>query len=376
MRFSTLIQVLGATLILSSATAAAQLPGVDRVILITADGLRWQEVFRGSDPKLINREDDGMKDAGEVRERFHQGPPGERRRRLMPFLWSTIATTGVVYGNRDKGSKVNVRNRHRFSYPGYSEILVGRPQDDLIDSNDNKPNPSLTVLEIVRRELKLPREKVALFGSWVVFEGIGAHVPGSVFINAGYHRLRLQGASKRMRRLSSDQFDLLTPWRSVRHDYTTFELALEYLRTRKPRLLYIALGETDDWAHGDRYDRYLEMAHYLDHCLRTLWEQLEQDPEYRGRTAIIVATDHGRGSTPKDWSSHGEDVAGAENIWIAAIGAGIKPGGEAAGGETLTQSDIAPSIMRLMGLDPTLLGAGVGRPLPAVEQAAHKRKAR
>ena len=154
MRLSTLVQVLTAALILSSATAAAQLSGVDRVILITADGLRWQEVFRGSDPKLINREDDGMKDAGDVRDRFANGPPAKRRERLMPFLWSTIATNGVVYGNRDKGSKVKVRNGHHFSYPGYSEILVGRPQDDLIDSNDNKPNPSPTVLEIVRRELK------------------------------------------------------------------------------------------------------------------------------------------------------------------------------------------------------------------------------
>ena len=64
---------------------------------------------------------------------------------------------------------------------------------------------------------------------------------------------------------------MLTPWRSVRHDYITFEMALEYLRTVRPRLLHVALGETDDWAHDDRYDRYLENANYFDRCLRRLW---------------------------------------------------------------------------------------------------------
>ncbi|MCP5117451.1 MAG: hypothetical protein GY953_42040, partial [bacterium] len=243
----------------------AWLPAQQRahhLILGTADGLRWQEVFRGADPQLVHREDAGMKNAAEVRQRFSS------RSQLMPFLWSTIAREGVIHGNRDRNSEVTLRNRHRFSYPGYSEILTGRPQDDIIDSNDSRPNPSDTVLEILRAEWDLPPTKVALFGSWSVFTGIGAHAPDSIFINAGFQELELPDASPRLSALSEQQFELLTPWRTVRHDYITIEMALEYLRTVQPRVLYVALGETDDWAHDHRYDRYLEAANYFDQCLQ------------------------------------------------------------------------------------------------------------
>ena len=338
----------------------AALPAQQRphnLILVTADGLRWQEVFRGPDPKLVHREDAGMKGAADVRQRFRS------RSQLMPFLWSTIASDGVIHGNRDRGSEVRVRNRHRFSYPGYSEILTGQPQDDVIDSNDNRPNPSTTVLEILRAEWDLPPTGVALFGSWSVFTGIGARTPGSILINAGFQALDLPNASPRLEALSQQQFELLTPWRTVRHDYITFEMAIEYLRTVQPRVLYIALGETDDWAHDHRYDRYLESANYFDTCLRRLWEFIQADPNYRDRTTMLVTTDHGRGSNPSDWNSHGDDVPGAEHIWIAALGPGIPAAGEATNSAPLTQSDIAPTMLHLVGIDYEKLAAVEGKPI-------------
>jgi hypothetical protein len=271
---------------------------------------------------------------------------------------------GALIGDRDHGSVAKVRNGHRFSYPGYSEILTGRPQDDVIDSNDLKPNPSTTVLEILRAELKLPREKVALFGSWNVFQGIGAHRADSIVINAGYQPLASGSWSPRLAELAANQFELLTPWRSVRHDYSTFELALEYLRTQKPRALHIALGETDDWAHERRYDRTLEMANYFDQCLRRLWQAVQADPEYRGKTTLLVTVDHGRGSTPEDWNSHGAKVDGAEYIWIAALGPDTRPQGVVRPNEPRTQSDIAPTMLELMGLDVRLLHGVAGKPLP------------
>ncbi len=349
-----------------AAGAAAQQDLHRSVVLITADGLRWQEIFRGADPAFFGREETGMKDARDVARRFGGASAAERRAKLLPFFWNELVKIGSLYGNRDKGSEVVVRNRHRFSYPGYSEILTGRPRDDLIDSNDNRPNPSFTVLEIVRKELGLAREQVALFGSWETFSGIGAHEPGSVFINAGYTSLELAGASARLIELSRDQFSLLTPWRTVRHDYTTFELALEYLRTRKPRLLYIALGETDDWAHAKRYDRYLEMIHYFDGCVGRIWRAIQQMPEYRDRTLLVAATDHGRGSKIKNWDRHGADVRGAQYIWLAVAGAGLAAGGEAGEGSRLTQSDIAPTILEWMGIPYTKLEGVAGRPLPAI----------
>ena len=54
----------------------------------------------------------------------------------MPFFWGTLARQGVVLGNVTKGSSVQVTNAYRVSYPGYSEILTGRAQDDVIRGND------------------------------------------------------------------------------------------------------------------------------------------------------------------------------------------------------------------------------------------------
>lgn len=354
------------SLVILAAVTAAALPAqtyrTQNLVLVTADGLRWQEVFRGAEQRFLADDDAGMKDAAAVRERFDAASAEERRQRLMPFLWSVVARQGSLFGNRDKGSEVVLKNRYRFSYPGYSEILTGKPQDDVIDSNDLRPNPSPTVLEILRRAWNLPREKVALFGSWEVFMGIGAHQPDSVFINAGFRPLELPGASVRLLELSRQQFELLTPWRSVRHDFITFEMALEYLRTMKPRVLHVALGETDDWAHDRRYDRYLETAHYFDQCLRRLWEALQSDAQYRGRTTMLVTSDHGRGSEPEDWTRHGAKVEGAQYVWLAALGPDTASLGEAGASHRLTLSDIAPTMLELAEVDYRELAGVAGRP--------------
>ena len=333
------------------------------LVLVTADGLRWQEVFRGIDPVLMDREDAGMKSAEELRRSLWAESTEERRRLLMPFLWTELVPHGVLLGNGELDSAVTLRNQHRFSYPGYSEILTGRPRDEIIDSNALRPNPSRTVLEILREQWELPKSKVALFGSWNVFEGIGAHDPEAIFNNSGFERIEMERPSERLRELSRMQFEMLTPWRTVRHDYITFEMAIEYLKTAKPRVLYIALGETDDWAHNRRYDRVLETARYFDACLRRLWEVIQSDPDYRLRTTLLVATDHGRGSSPRDWHGHGAKVKAAERVWIAARGPDTPARGEARDAPAVTQSDIAPTMLELAGVDYHELSGVEGKPI-------------
>ena len=351
-------------LLIALGVSAAKAQRTENLVLVTADGLRWQEVFRGAEDALLADEQAGMKDAAELRRRFGAGGPSERRARLMPFLWEVVARKGALFGNRDRGSEVVMRTPHRFSYPCYAELLTGRPQE-AITSNELRPNPAPTVLELLRRHWRLPPEKVSLFGSWEVFAGIGAHEPESIFINAGYRPVELTGASARLRELSGMQFKLLTPWRGVRHDYITFEMAVEYLKTMRPRVLYVALGETDDWAHDRRYDRYLETAHYFDQCLRRLWEGLESDEQYRGRTTMLIATDHRRGQTREDWVRHGAAVEGSQYVWLAALGAGVRPLGEAASDHRLTLSDLAPTMLELAGADYRWLAGVEGRPIAA-----------
>ncbi len=75
--------------------------------------------------------------------------PEARRARVMPFFWTEWMTAhGSIAGNRAAGSKFGITNTHRFSYPGYAEILTGEPHDAVIDSNDDRRYPFPTLLDV------------------------------------------------------------------------------------------------------------------------------------------------------------------------------------------------------------------------------------
>lgn len=322
------------------------------VILVTADGLRWQDLFHGIDPLLASEKsasmDPSSKDADARRARF------ATRESLAPFFWHTLAKNGVVLNN------VNVTNAYRVSYPGYSEILTGRASDDVITGNIPVQQPNETVLEFLKRKLSLPKDRVALFASWDHFHYIAEHTPGSIAINAGYED---SPASPELSRL---QHVTLTPWDEARHDSFTFELALAYLKLQHPRVLAISFDETDDWAHARRYDRVLDMIHSTDAFLNRLWTTIQSMPEYRDSTTLIVTSDHGRGSTLSDWSGHGSKVPGADKIWIAIMGPDTPAAGEIS--THAEQRDITPTIIKLMGLDPKDYKGATG----AIIQSAFK----
>lgn len=343
------------------------LPGAERktrhLVLVTADGLRRQEIFTGIDPRLMREKAAHMDKEDDLRRQYWAETPQQRREKLFPFLWKTLVPQGVVLGNIDRGSTVSVTNAYRVSYPGYSEILTCRAQDDRIRNNDPVQNPIPTVLEYLQQQWRLNRFQVALFGSWERFRQVGESRPGSIFLNAGYQD---SDATPRIADLSRAQHEALSPWGEVRHDYVTLEMALDYLRILKPRVLYLSLGETDDWAHDKRYDRVLQTAHYFDRAVGRLWETLQSLSEYRGSTSLVVTADHGRGDNLYDWGSHGKEIPGAEFIWIAALGPDTPARGEIANAGVVHQRDVAATLLSLGGLDWRAFCGDFGRPIPQI----------
>lgn len=335
------------TLLLAAQSAHAQREARTRnVILVTLDGLRWQELFSGADSALVT-DRRFVRDTAQLAARFWTSDPHARRRALLPFVWSTIATHGQLFGNRALGSRVDVTNPHRFSYPGYSELLVGF-HDPRIDSNDKRPNPNRTVLELVNQQPGF-QGRVAAFGSWDVFPYIVNEERSGVPVNAGFEPAAGPALTERERFLNQLQEQIPSPWSSVRLDAFTHHFALEHLARHRSRLLYIAYGETDDFAHDGRYDAYLASAHRTDGFLRQLWEWVQSDQGYRDRTTLIVTTDHGRGAGDA-WVRHGADVQGAEEIWIAAIGPDSPHLGERGTGGRFFQNQIAATVAALLGV--------------------------
>ncbi|NQV72623.1 sulfatase-like hydrolase/transferase [bacterium] len=325
--------------------AQFSVPAVENVFLITMDGFRWEELFTGADPWLLENEA-YTSDREELKSKFWFDSAEQRRSALMPFFWSEIAKKGQLYGNRHIGSEVNVSNTHVFSYPGYNEILTGFA-DATIDSNDKIPNRNVTILEEMNKRQGFEGQ-VAAFGSWDVFPFIINEERSGVPVNAGFESATGDGLTEKERWLNEVQSQTPSPWTTVRLDVFTHNYALEYVKRKQPRLVYISYGETDDFAHDKDYDQYLNSAHRTDQFIADLWHWVEQDPHYSGKTAFVIATDHGRGAEDR-WIGHGGDWVGSENIWVALLGPGIDAKGEMSGGKRLYQNQLAATVAALLG---------------------------
>lgn len=342
--------------------AAAQ--STKNIIFVMTDGLRVEEVFTGADRALINPENGGVKDPGALRAAFWRDTPAERRETLMPFLWSAIAKQGQIYGNRTLGSAAVVTNKRNFSYPGYSETLCGFA-DDRIDSNDKKPNPNVTVFEWLHRKPEF-QGKVAAFGAWDVFPFIFHAERAGFPVNAGHEAFRPAVMTPRLELLNQLKAETPRLWDSEAVDAFTFHTALEYMKSAKPRLLFLSLGETDEFAHAGKYKEYLEAAHRVDGYLKTLWETAQSMPEYQGSTTLIFSPDHGRGEAPVEWKSHGEKIPDSKHIWMAFLGPDTKAMGERSKTREVKQNQIAATLAALLGEDYHRAVSKAGKPITDV----------
>jgi hypothetical protein len=343
-----LLALLAAAPLAEAATPAAL--KTRNVVLLVSDGLRWQEMFTGADPTLLNAQNGGIWDKqADLRREYWRDDVNERRKALFPFIWGTVAAHGQIFGNRTKGSVARVTNTFWFSYPGYNEMLSGRA-DPRVDSNDFGPNPNVTVFEWLNG---LPdfKGQVSAFASWATFKNIfnveRSHLP----VHAG-QELPYPGEAGPREALMNELTRTTTALESVvvYDSFVQVELMDSFAKTQ-PRVLFVGYGETDDWGHMGRYDLLLRAAHSFDHYVEQLWNKLQSLPAYRDQTTFILTADHGRGSGPVEWKSHGVKQPGSENIWIAVMGPDTPPLGERTETREVHQAQIAATVAALLGKD-------------------------
>jgi len=319
-----------------------------KVILITLDGFRWQELFTGADSLLIANEK-YVHDTTMLKKAFWRDTDKERREALMPFFWTKVAKMGQLHGNRTLGSKVNLTNTMWFSYPGYNEILTGAADDKRIRSNDKIPNPNATILERYNNSTD-GKGNVAAFGSWDVFPYIINEERSGVTVNAGFEEAK-GNLNDREKFLNELQGQIPSPWGSVRLDAFTHHYAMEHIKKEHPKFVYISYGETDDFAHDGDYQAYLKSAHNTDALIKQLWDFTQQDDFYKDQTVFMITTDHGRGTQPLDtWRSHGANIKGAGQVWFVTFGKDVNPLGEVHKEEQLFSNQFAPTISKKLGM--------------------------
>jgi hypothetical protein len=354
--------------VISASTARST---VRNVVVITLDGMRWQELFGGVERTLLGTDEKEITASSSFK-RFWQDTPEERRAALMPFFWTVVARQGQVFGDPARGSLAHVTNGLWFSYPGYSEMLAG-VVDPRVESNDKIPNPNVTVLEWLNG---LPgyRGRVAAFGAWDVLPSIVNTSRSRLPVGDGYPPVPVP-RTDRERAINDLAEDLPRLWDGAPLDAPIMQAALECLRERRPRVLYVMLGETDEWAHEKRYDLYLDAAFRSDRFIRRVWETIQRMPAYANKTALVLATDHGRGATNADWTDHGRKVPAAEATWMAVMG----PETPALGvreSVTVSNAQMAATVAALLGEDFRQAVPATAPALPGIGAASASAKGR
>jgi hypothetical protein len=320
------------------------------LIIVTLDGLRWQEVFRGADSLLVNTKEYNSDIKG-ITQKFWNPSALERRRLLMPFLWSTVVNRGQIYGNLDVGNSAEVANPFKFSYPGYSELFTGFA-DPRVNSNNKVPNPNTNLLEYINKQRGFEGRVIA-FTSWDVFPSILNDKRSGFTVNSGIADLNVPGMSDRLKLLNELQRQ--SPafvGEDIRLDVLTYQFGKQYMIDKKPRVVYFGFDETDDMAHQGNYKFYLQQARKTDGMLADLWAYIQQDPFYKDNTTLVITTDHGRGEQVlAEWRSHGEKIKGAEQVWFAVMGPGIPAKGEVKTKSTIYHKQLAQTFSDLLGLN-------------------------
>lgn len=130
-----------------------------------------------------------------------------------------------------------------------------------------------------------------------------------------------------------------------RTDLQVWAEAREILDDLAPRFLLLYLADVDHAGHSGVWDQYLTAIETADAIVGELWSYVQADPDYAGRTTLLVTNDHGRHTG--DWTGHGCGCAGCRAIQLLAVGPDTPAGRVST--EPRTLRDITPTIGHLLG---------------------------
>jgi hypothetical protein len=333
------------------------------IVLISIDGYRWQEIFHGADSTLIFNKKYRKQDSTALFKKYWAKSATERREKLMPFFWKHIAGNGQLYGNRDLGNNVNLRNKYWFSYPGRSETLCGF-YDEKINSNGYPNNPNENVLEFFDKQ-KGFKGKVVTFASWDAVSRIVNRDRNGMLVNIPGEMVEGEKLSD-AQIVANEQQNFIPDYygKDIRYDVNTYAMTKSYINANHPRVVHIDFADPDNFGHSGEYDSFLDAAHYLDAMIGSLWETMQKDPFYKGQTTFMIYPDHGRGNGSR-WTSHGTSAPGSNETFLVVMGPDTPAGGEMKQKSEIYQDQIAQTAAKIMGFTFTA-NHPVGEPVQGV----------
>jgi len=318
-----------------------------RLVIITFDGLRWQELYSGVDEALIDAK--YVENPESFKEAYWRDTPEARREALMPFVWSYVPQHGYMIGNRVKNSLMSVANNKSFSYPGYSEMFCGWADDERVISNDPELNPNVSVLEVANADPRY-KDKLMMYSSWESIRfAVGSDRGG--FKASSAHEAPFTSTAITELLQTSESRGLIHDFgQSERDDFVTCCYALETIKAEHPKVFYVGFGDTDEYGHEGHYDHYIDAIHASDAFVRHIVETCEADPFYAGKTTYLILCDHGRGRG-QGFTDHGASTRGSNETWFMAFGKDVPVLGETSDNGPFYNKQLAATIADILGIE-------------------------
>jgi predicted AlkP superfamily pyrophosphatase or phosphodiesterase len=109
-------------------------------------------------------------------------------------------------------------------------------------------------------------------------------------------------------------------------DVYTWRDAQKLLKQYHPKLVLINLLEVDVKGHQNDWQGYLKGLRNTDRTAKELWDFIQNDSIYSGKTSLIITNDHGRhlDGRKDGFVSHGDNCEGCRQMYLIALGPDFK----------------------------------------------------
>ncbi len=135
-------------------------------------------------------------------------------------------------------------------------------------------------------------------------------------------------------------------------DELTFFMTREVMRKFAPRVLVVALSDVEA-AHFGSYAMHLAGIKTADRLAWQLWQEIEQNPDYKGQTTMLILPEFGRdpdGSSTNGFFNHRANEDSTRNTWMMALGSAVdKP---QIVERPIRHVDVCPTLAELLGCRP------------------------
>lgn len=137
-------------------------------------------------------------------------------------------------------------------------------------------------------------------------------------------------------------------------DELSVYIARQLMRQVAPSLLWITMHDIDI-AHAGTYSLYVEGIRRTDRLCAEVWKMIESEPEYAGKTTLLILPDFGRDADGdpggNGFQHHRTGDPLSRTTWLMAVGPGVREG--VVHDRAVDSTDLVPTIGSMLGFSAT-----------------------